>query len=134
GILGTPDFISPEQARDPRNVDIRADLYSLGCTFYHVLTGRLPFEGSTAVAKMLKHQWDHACPVNKHRADIPAVIVNVVQRLMAKKPEDRFQTPQELADALKVFLTSTSSPPTLPSRSVSTTLVTECPLVKPKPP
>ena len=57
-VLGTPDFVAPEQVRDARSVDIRADLYSLGCTFYFALTGQLPFPGGNAIEKMLKHQLD----------------------------------------------------------------------------
>jgi hypothetical protein len=108
GVLGTPDFISPEQARNPRNVDIRADLYSLGCTFYFILTGQLPFPGGTGVEKMLKHQLDRPRDIGELRSGLPTSVVNVVQRLMAKKPDDRYQTPQELANTLAVFL----APPT----------------------
>lgn len=104
-VLGTPDFVAPEQARDARSVDIRADLYSLGCTFYFVLSGQVPFPGGSAVEKMLKHQLDLPESLYAVRPDIPAAVIAIVEKLMAKKPDDRYQTPQELADALTACLT-----------------------------
>ncbi len=102
--LGTPDFIAPEQVRDARNVDIRADLYSLGCTFYYVLTGHLPFPNGNRMEKMLMHQMDEPMPVTALRPHIPPAVADIVGKLMRKKPEDRFQTPEELADTLEEYL------------------------------
>ena len=106
-LLGTPDFIAPEQARDARTVDIRADLYSLGCTFYYILTGRPPFPGGNDVQKLIKHQTERPVPVEELRPHVPTLVTNIVERLMAKKVEDRFQTPQELAEVLADYLAST---------------------------
>lgn len=119
-LLGTPDFISPEQARDARNVDIRADLYSLGCTFYYCLTGRPPFPGGSDVQKLIKHQTEKPYPLEELRPHVPSVVVGIVERLMAKKAEDRFQTPLELAESLVDYL-STTTPHQTPPRGVMPT-------------
>ncbi|MCE9531565.1 MAG: serine/threonine protein kinase [Planctomycetes bacterium] len=119
-LLGTPDFISPEQARDARSVDIRADLYSLGCTFYYILTGRPPFPGGNDVQKLIKHQNERPYPIEELRPHIPSFVVEVVDRLMAKKVEDRFQTPLELAESLADYLSSTQSGHTPPRGMMAT--------------
>jgi DNA-binding NtrC family response regulator len=99
-VLGTPDYIAPEQALNARTVDIRADLYSLGCTFYHFLTGQAPFNGSTWTQKLLQHQLEAPAPVEQLRPDVPPAVAAVVRRLMAKHPQDRYQTPAEVVAAL----------------------------------
>ncbi len=99
-IMGTPDYIAPEQALDTHTVDIRADLYSLGCTFYFLLTGRAPFPGGTLLQKLNKHQNEQPIAVEKLRPEVPPVVARVVRKLMAKRPDDRYQTPAELAEAL----------------------------------
>jgi formylglycine-generating enzyme required for sulfatase activity/tRNA A-37 threonylcarbamoyl transferase component Bud32 len=116
-VIGTPDYIAPEQALDPERVDIRADLYSLGCTFYYLLTGRPPFPGGSLTKKLLKHQFEMPEPVDQVRPEVPPPVACVVQRLMAKAPADRFQTPAELTEALmpakdegKAVLTSIAEP------------------------
>ncbi|MFM8579552.1 MAG: serine/threonine-protein kinase [Planctomycetaceae bacterium] len=98
--LGTFDYISPEQARDPRAADVRSDLYSLGCTSYFLLVGRPPFAEGTLVQKLLQHQQERAEPVERFRPDIPATLANAVARLMEKDPADRYQSPQALIDDL----------------------------------
>jgi serine/threonine protein kinase len=108
-MLGTPDFVSPEQARDARGVDIRADLYSLGCTLYFLLTGEVPFPGGSLTEKLLKHVLSEATPVQKLRPEVPTEVVAVLRRLMAKRPEDRYQTPAEAAKALA--RAATAAPP-----------------------
>jgi serine/threonine protein kinase len=99
-VMGTLDYIAPEQAADSHTVDIRADLYSLGCTFYFLLTGHVPFPGGTGVEKLLRHRRELPVPITQHRPDVPPRVAAVVARLMAKRPEDRYQTPAELAQAL----------------------------------
>ncbi|MBI1916899.1 MAG: serine/threonine protein kinase [Planctomycetes bacterium] len=101
-ILGTMDFIAPEQARDSSSVDIRADLYSLGCTFHFLLTSKPPFPGGTPTEKLLKHTLNPVPPLNH----LPPRLTAVVHKLMAKKPEDRFQTPAEVAAVLEGLLTN----------------------------
>ncbi|MFL5245552.1 MAG: WD40 repeat domain-containing serine/threonine-protein kinase [Gemmataceae bacterium] len=95
-VLGTPDFIAPEQARDSRNADIRSDLYSLGCTFYYLLTGQVPFPGAAPMEKLIKHWLEDPTPISYLRPGTPDKVVRLVETLMAKKSEDRFQTPLEV--------------------------------------
>lgn len=102
-VLGTPDFLSPEQARCVHRADGRSDLYSLGCSFYYLLTGQMPYPGGTALEKLLRHSTEEPTPVEWHRTEVPAVVSAVVRKLMAKDPAERFQTPKELANALTPF-------------------------------
>ncbi|MCI0682206.1 MAG: protein kinase [Gemmataceae bacterium] len=99
-VMGTLDYIAPEQATDSHTVDIRADLYSLGCTFYHLLTGRPPFPGGEALVKLMKHKTEAARPVEQLRPEVSPPVADILRRLMAKNPDDRFQTPAELVEAL----------------------------------
>jgi serine/threonine-protein kinase len=102
-IVGTPDFMAPEQAKNSRTVDRRADLYSLGCTLYYLLAGRLPFPDGTAMDKLMQHQFEQPFPLELVRPDMPPGLLAVLQRLIAKKPEERFQTGEETAAALGPF-------------------------------
>jgi len=99
-LMGTPDFIAAEQAADPHRADIRSDLYSLGCTFYYLLSGDVPFPGGSAVDKLFRHQGEDAVPIERYNPSVPPAVAAIVRRLMAKKPADRYQTPAELAAAL----------------------------------
>jgi serine/threonine-protein kinase len=99
-VMGTPDFVSPEQARDMHQVDIRSDLYSLGCTFHYLLTGRVPFPGGSALEKLIRQKSEEPGPVTALRPDVPPPVSALVSRLMAKQPDDRFQTPADLGAAL----------------------------------
>jgi serine/threonine-protein kinase len=99
-VMGTPDFIAPEQARNSRNADIRADIYSLGCTLYYLLTGRPPFPEGGVFDKLIAHNEQKPVPVTELRPDVPPEVASILARMMAKKPDDRFQTPGELARAL----------------------------------
>ncbi len=102
-VVGTPDYMSPEQARGERDLDIRADLYSLGATLYHMLTGQVPFGGGNAIEVLRKHIKE---PVRDPRELVPelsAAIVEIVLRLMAKSPADRFPTAAELLKTLKAM-------------------------------
>jgi WD40 repeat protein/serine/threonine protein kinase len=101
-VVGTPDFLAPEQARNAHRADIRADVYSLGCTLFFLLTGRAPFAGGTLTEKLLKHHWDAPPPIESVRPGVSPHISAVIARALAKRPEDRFQTPAELATALEM--------------------------------
>lgn len=101
-MIGTPDYVSPEQIRDSRRADIRSDLYSLGCTLYHMLTGRPPFDGQP-VDKLCRHQTADPVPVEQYRPDVPPEVAAAVGRLMAKRPRDRYQDPAEVAAVLRPY-------------------------------
>ncbi len=98
--LGTFDYISPEQARDPRNADVRSDIYSLGCTLFFMLTGRPPFPTGTVLQKLLQHQGDQPPDVREFRSDIPDELVRIMRKMLAKDPRSRYQSPQPLVDEL----------------------------------
>jgi WD40 repeat protein/tRNA A-37 threonylcarbamoyl transferase component Bud32 len=100
-VIGTPDYIAPEQLEDPHKADIRADLYSLGCTFYFLLSGRVPFPGGTLIQKLDRQRWETPPSVDQLRSEVPAAVASVVRKLMAKHPDDRYRTPGELATALE---------------------------------
>jgi serine/threonine protein kinase len=102
-VMGTPDYVSPEQARNLHAVDIRSDLYSLGCTLYYLLTGRVPFPGDTPLEKLIRHTTEAAKPVERLRRETPPGVAAIVRRLMAKDPAARFQTPAAVAAALAPF-------------------------------
>jgi hypothetical protein len=102
-LMGTADFIAPEQADDPRQADIQADIYSLGCTLYYLLAGQVPFPGGTALEKLAAHRERTPAPLTKLRGDVPAKVARVVERMMAKDPVERYATPAEVAEALKPF-------------------------------
>jgi serine/threonine protein kinase len=95
-ILGTLDYISPEQAEDVHYVDIRSDLYSLGCTFYYALTGQVPFPNCALAEKLARHLSGQPRPVEALRPQVPPALAAIVQKLMAKDRGQRFQTPAEL--------------------------------------
>lgn len=102
-VLGTPDFLAPEQAQNPMSVDIRADVYGLGTTLYYLLTGKVPFEGPSPTDKLLQHITAPPPSLCTTRPDAPPQLDAVIQWMMAKKPEDRPQSPAYAAAALQPF-------------------------------
>lgn len=104
-IMGTPDYISPEQAA-ALNVDQRSDIYSLGVILYEMMTGRVPFVADTPLAVILKHISDPLPPPSSVRPDIPLPIEQVIQKALAKEPDDRFKDTDEFLSAWKLALTS----------------------------
>ncbi len=102
-LIGTADYIAPEQARDPCLVDIRADIYSLGCTLYFLLTGQPPFPGASLMQKLLQHQDAERPQVREVRPDVPEELAVVVQRMMARRAEERYAIPLLVAGALRHF-------------------------------
>jgi eukaryotic-like serine/threonine-protein kinase len=101
--VGTIDYMSPEQALG-KEVDGRSDLYSLGCAMYHMMTGRLPFPGNTPVDRLGKRISGQPVPIQEVKPDLPASLVAVMDRLLASKPHDRFQTGAEAAEALHALV------------------------------
>jgi serine/threonine protein kinase len=110
-IVGTPDYLAPEQALDSHGVDIRADIYSLGATFYFCLTGRTPFTEGTAAQKLIWHQTRQPKPIRQLRPEVSEGLVALIERMMAKNPAQRPQTPQEVADALAPCTAEPIAPP-----------------------
>ncbi len=109
--IGTPRYISPEQARGLPNVDFRADIYSLGASFFHMLAGVPPFEGPTAPAIMLKHINDPLPSLKKLAPDTGANTVRVIEKMMAKEPKDRYQNADDLLKDLQALVDG-QRPPT----------------------
>lgn len=101
--MGTLDYVAPEQARDARTADARADLYSLGCTLYHLLTGQVPFPGGSSAEKLARLTTTEPTPVRELRPDVPPSLAALVGRLLAKRPEDRCASATAVADALAPF-------------------------------
>jgi serine/threonine-protein kinase len=102
-VVGTPDYMAPEQALKSSEADVRADLYSLGCTFYFALCGRVAFPGGTLMEKLLKHKMDTAAPIESLRPEVPKALGDILRKLMMKKPTERFQTCGELVAALEAL-------------------------------
>jgi eukaryotic-like serine/threonine-protein kinase len=109
-VLGTPDYLAPEQARDARSADIRADVYSLGCVLYHCITGRPPFTDTSIMSQMLKHATEKPAPLASLVRDVNVGLQPVLDRMLAKSPNDRFTTPAEAAEALTRFVSASGSP------------------------
>ncbi len=105
-VMGTPDYMAPEQWDSSGGADIRSDLYSLGCTFYTLLTGRPPFgteDCSTKTKKMAAHLRDTPTPASTLRPELPKTVVGIVDRLLAKDPAHRYETPGALALEMAAF-------------------------------
>lgn len=98
--LGTFDYISPEQARDPRNADVRSDIYSLGCTMYFIVTGQPPYPQGTVLQKLLQHQGDEPPDPRSFNPDLPEDVSRVIGKMMAKDPRRRYQSASELVGDL----------------------------------
>ena len=105
-VVGTPDYMAPEQASDSRSVDARSDVYGLGCTLYALLTGAPPFTGPThqqAYEKMMAHVHESPVPVREIRPEVPDSLSEIVLRMLAKEPGDRFASGAEVAQAMAEF-------------------------------
>lgn len=105
-LMGTFDYMAPEQASDSHRVDIRADVYSLGGTLYKLLTGQVPLSGNpkaTVMQKLRSLALDEPQPIVELRPDLPTKLAKIVHRMLAKSPEDRFPTPQAVAEAVTPF-------------------------------
>jgi serine/threonine protein kinase len=109
-VLGTADYLAPEQALDSHSVDIRADIYSLGATFYFCLTGRTPFAEGTVAQKLIWHQTRLPKPARQLRPETPEGVSAILEKMMAKDANQRFATPADVAEALAPW-TQTPIPP-----------------------
>ncbi len=110
-VLGTADYLAPEQATNSSEVDIRADIYSLGATFYFLLTGKPPFEDGTVTQKLIWHQTKPPKPIRELRPDVPKEVETVITRMMAKKPVHRYQEPAAIVAALEPWTRQAVEPP-----------------------
>jgi serine/threonine-protein kinase len=97
---GSPDYLAPERCQQGGAGDIRSDLYSLGCTFYFLLTGRVPFPGGTPAEKLRRHLTEEPVPLSLLRKDVPTGTATVIGTLMAKRPQSRYQSPAHLIQVL----------------------------------
>jgi serine/threonine protein kinase len=135
--LGTFDYISPEQAHDPRAADVRSDLYSLGCTLYFLLTGSPPFREGTALQKLLMHGTKYPEDPRYVRDDISDALIAILRKMMAKKPDDRYQRPVDLIFDLRqlaiqeglTWSKSSSGGTSLPSHSKKSVFVSLLPFM-----
>jgi eukaryotic-like serine/threonine-protein kinase len=103
--LGTADYMAPEQVARPHDVDIRADIYGLGCTFYHMLAGQPPFPDGELIVKLSKHRVEEPTRLEELRPEVPPALAGVLRKMMAKRPEARYQKPADVAQALATILT-----------------------------
>ena len=106
--VGTPDYMAPEQFRDALHADPRTDIYGLGCTLYHLIAGQVPFPGSSHSEKAHAHTKKEALPLEERCPEVPGGLALVVARMMAKHPDERFQTAGEVADALASYVAGAS--------------------------
>lgn len=122
-VLGTADYLAPEQAVS-NLVDIRADIYALGGTLYFMLTGQTPFPDGTIAAKLVAHQTREPRSVESFRSDVPSGILSVLRKMMAKDPNERYQEPIHVAEALAEWADLPISPPPVKEMPI------HCPLVQ----
>ena len=102
-IMGTLDYMSPEQGWDSRAVDIRGDIFGLGCTLFHFLSGCLPFQSGNSLQKLIARCSNDAPPIREFAPEITAQLEAVVQKMLARHPGERYQTPRQVVDALAPF-------------------------------
>jgi formylglycine-generating enzyme required for sulfatase activity len=134
-FMGTPDYVAPEQATDARSADIRADVYSLGCTLYFLLAGRPPFQGGSPLEIIVAQIQNEAQPITELRADVPAALWAVMARMLQKSPAARYQTPGDVARELQPFVAGPArvAPPP-PPPPVASPLRGAVPVPPPPPP
>jgi serine/threonine protein kinase len=107
-VMGTPDYMSPEQGWDTRTVDIRGDVYSLGCTAFWLITGRVPFSGDNPLQTLMLRCSNDAPPIRAFLPEVPEPLEAVIAKMLARDPAERFQTPGELANAITPFCNAVS--------------------------
>lgn len=136
--VGTIDYMAPEQARDSGLADIRSDLYSLGCTLFHMLAGRPPFFEGSLTERVYKHIEAEPPDVRQFNPAVPPLLVAILRRLLAKKPADRYQSPAELLEALAPpptadLLPAPEAPPPAPARVPAPRTPSSEPAARPAP-
>jgi serine/threonine protein kinase len=126
--VGTVDYLAPEQARDSGLADIRSDIYSLGCTLFHMLAGQAPFAEGSWTERVFKHIEAEPPDIRQLNPQVPERLTAVMRRMLAKKPDDRYQTPAELLDELLQL--DSPAPPTSPPRPAAAATADEPPATK----
>ncbi len=110
-VLGTADYVAPEQVANSHDVDVRADIYALGASFYFLLAGHPPFPSGTVSQKLLWHRTKDPTPIRELRPEVPQGIADILVRMMAKDPLERYQTPSDVSAALGMWVPTKISPP-----------------------
>jgi serine/threonine protein kinase len=118
-LLGEPDYMAPEQARDAHAADIRADIYSLGCVLYHMLAGRPPFPDANRVRKLVRHVTETPRPVKESNPQVHDAVQQVLDRMLAKDPAQRYPTPETAIEAVQKCLTRLTTTPAAPAAKVA---------------
>jgi serine/threonine protein kinase len=130
-VMGTPDYIAPEQALDSKAVDIRSDIYSLGCTLYRLLTGKVPFQGDGAIAKITARLTNDPPLLRSRLPEAPAELEAVLLTMMARDVADRYQIPTEVVRALTPFADAAAEAPTSHETSAAATAAIEPTIIAP---
>jgi serine/threonine protein kinase len=107
-LLGTPDYMAPEQARDAHAADIRADIYAIGCVLFHLVAGQTPFPDSNIISQMIRHATEQPKPLKEFNPAVPDGLQQILNWMLAKDPNKRYPTPERAALALQVFLAAGS--------------------------
>ncbi len=110
-LMGTVDYMSPEQAFNPKHADLRSDIYSLGCTLHFLLTARPPYSGETLVAKLIAHREQPIPVLSAARPDVPATLDDLLRRMLAKSPDERIASLDELIASLEGYQSTVDAPP-----------------------
>ena len=108
--VGTPYYMSPEQGRTDQDLDFRTDVYSLGCTLFHLLTGRVPFEAENPMAVLAAHQTEPVPSPGEYVSGLQRSTIDLVMMMMAKDPADRFDSWTEVLDNLKICIRNAKAP------------------------
>jgi serine/threonine protein kinase len=109
-IVGSIDYMAPEQTRDPTNIDARADLYALGCCLYYALTGKPPFPEGSVIDKVKAQRREEPVPIRERNSQVPETFALIIQRLMAKSPTDRFASAGDVEAVLASWRSGNEKP------------------------